>query len=429
MLKRMFSAIALITVVLLATACSSDNYETEPNPFIEDLEHIIYVLENNFGVLEVAHWAHGIDYREIFANARETILAVEEMCRDKFAAHLGYHFRPLLNTGHFLIITTYDSLQFLENIASSQELRILSSPEREHFYGDMDEDRLTTLRYEHFRLYLTYGGQSNRHMVDSPEDIVFIEPSVDIIKENEIVYISTGMMSLFTLELEEEISQLDLDGLEHIIIDLRGNSGGQVAHFTDTLMRPLINRHLETPEAFILFSDGPYTRRLEPFFNYAMTAIVGERPFAPVSAYRPIDEVLADFYLPELPYVDANRLHYGVPASFEVDFMPQDYSNGFNGKIWLLVDGRVGSAAQIFAWLVKETGFATLVGETTGGNMGGPSTIAFLPNTGIMFRFDALYLTDSRGRSLEAGTIPHHFNRPGMDALQTVLALIEEGEY
>jgi len=42
---------------------------------------------------------------------------------------------------------------------------------------------------------------------------------------------------------------------------------------------------------------------------------------------------------------------------------------------------------------------------------------------------DLFYVTDSRGRPLEAGTIPHIFNREGMDALETVLALIEKGDY
>ncbi|MCL2221058.1 MAG: hypothetical protein FWC20_02090 [Oscillospiraceae bacterium] len=37
--------------------------------------------------------------------------------------------------------------------------------------------------------------------------------------------------------------------------------------------------------------------------------------------------------------------------------------------------------------------------------------------------------TDRYGRPLEAGTIPHHFNHPGMDAMETVLALIAAGEY
>lgn len=81
----------------------------------------------------------------------------------------------------------------------------------------------------------------------------------------------------------------------------------------------------------------------------------------------------------------------------------------------------------MMAWYAKETGYITLVGERTGGSLGGPRTLAPMPNTGIAFYFDIFYITDSRGRPLEAGTIPYHFNRPGLDALEAVLELINEG--
>ena len=69
------------------------------------------------------------------------------------------------------------------------------------------------------------------------------------------------------------------------------------------------------------------------------------------------------------------------------------------------------------------------MGEVTGGVYGGPRTFVALPNSGIVFYMDVFYVTDEHGRPLEAGTVPHYFNRPGMDALQTVLVMIAEGEY
>jgi len=89
----------------------------------------------------------------------------------------------------------------------------------------------------------------------------------------------------------------------------------------------------------------------------------------------------------------------------------------------------MGSAAQLAAWISMEADYATHVGEPTGGNFGGLRTLALLLNTGIALYFDVFYITDSRGRLLETGTIPHHSNRPGMDALETALALISEGKY
>ena len=42
--------------------------------------------------------------------------------------------------------------------------------------------------------------------------------------------------------------------------------------------------------------------------------------------------------------------------------------------------------------------------------------------------WDIDYLVDQYERALEEfPTTPHHFNRPGLDALETVLMLIDEG--
>jgi hypothetical protein len=71
------------------------------------------------------------------------------------------------------------------------------------------------------------------------------------------------------------------------------------------------------------------------------------------------------------------------------------------------------------------TGFATVVGEPTAGVTGVMHTFAALPTTGILFRIDMSYTVDSRGISIEEhGVVPQIANAPGMDALETVLAII-----
>ena len=73
--------------------------------------------------------------------------------------------------------------------------------------------------------------------------------------------------------------------------------------------------------------------------------------------------------------------------------------------------------------------FATLVGKPVGGSFA-PMLYFVLPNTGIIMTWESLYLTDQYGRSLEEfPTIPHYFNRPGLDALETTLQLIADGKY
>jgi len=154
------------------------------------------------------------------------------------------------------------------------------------------------------------------------------------------------------------------------------------------------------------------------------------------STFIPVDEMLGRYHLPalnmtELNIADIERMDYAFRISMTVN--PETSRTGvrpaFDGKIWLLTGSGTGSATELAARFAKNTGFATLVGERTGGNYGGSRIFVPLPNSGIVFQFDLFYITDNFGRSFEAGTYPHHFNREGYDALETVLQLIAEGEF
>jgi hypothetical protein len=388
---------------------------------------MIYVLENNFAAFDVANWARDVDIRELEAAARKSILAMEEECRDIFFGIISYHFSPLSSIGHFNILP-YEAIEGGYYNFHPRHRHHFRSPEVQRFYGDMTDYRRNIQSEEMQRLVKIYGSPPRMRTL---EEIMNPEraPRVETLRENEIAFISTGISSSDTIGLLSYVRDLDLDSYEHIIIDLRGNGGGIIRHYIEALWHPLSNQQSwENPQLFLFFRDHYYTRRFEDTLDHTSLISNFEQNITAITeAYRPIQEILAEFDLPELPLIDRSRLQYGAPAIFRLPILPNP--NGFDGKIWLLVDDLVGSASQIFSWFAKETGFATLVGETTGGNFGGERTIAFLPNTGIMFQFDVFYITDSRGRPLEAGTIPHYFNHPGMDALQTVFALIEKDEY
>jgi len=149
----------------------------------------------------------------------------------------------------------------------------------------------------------------------------------------------------------------------------------------------------------------------------------------------PIDiDYFRAFLAPQYLHVlyDIMRMDYYYVYAHTLQ--PSELQTQFNGKIWMLVDENMFSAAQWVATFYKEIGFATLVGNTTGGGLAFCSVAMFsnyitLPNTGIIVRYDTMLSLDPRGRPIEYGTEPHYFNRPGMDALETVLALIEEGWY
>lgn len=106
----------------------------------------------------------------------------------------------------------------------------------------------------------------------------------------------------------------------------------------------------------------------------------------------------------------------------------------FKGKIYLLVDGQVFSSSEAFAAFAKSTGFATLVGERTGGDgLGDDPAICVLSNSGYVFRFTKeMGLTSNGTCNFEHKTEPDITVSAGMNSnpsydetVQTVLKLIK----
>ena len=99
---------------------------------------------------------------------------------------------------------------------------------------------------------------------------------------------------------------------------------------------------------------------------------------------------------------------------------PETASEHFNGQIWLLVGPQVYSSAESFAVFCKQTGFATLVGQPTGGSNSGGGIFLELPNTHLLVQFDVEYCLNSDGScNMENGTEPDI-------VADDALALIEE---
>jgi len=416
--------------------------------FLEDIDYMMYVLENNFALLEVADWAWGVDAWALAQNAKEDVLAAYEagiLCENMYLALLRRSFFPLMPIGHFDIFTPGTYHAMVTNPYGSRyhspgvilNNRLLETPLARRFY----EYRAQNLDYfaEVLREVMDETeGVYNRLLGDfSDVDLTMFAPhelTTKVLEEGRIAYIFVNSF-LGANHMDWHANQqqifdfyVEINDFDHLIIDLRNHRGGNIDYFINNFLRP----HLEesvTVNSFHFFMDGPYIRRLGDAI-FARTVSNGNLIIP--SDYRPVYEIISDYELPELRIADMERLHYGT-ASSTGRIHPTPRHAGaeiaFPGEIWMLTNERMFSAAQAAARISMETNFATHVGERTGGSAGGLRTLALLPNTGIAIYFDVFYLTDSNGRPLEAGTVPHHSNRPGMDALETVIALIGEGEY
>ena len=92
-----------------------------------------------------------------------------------------------------------------------------------------------------------------------------------------------------------------------------------------------------------------------------------------------------------------------------------------------MVNENVFSSSEYAAMFSKATGFATLVGERTGGDgIGSDPLPIVLPNSGIIVRYSPIYgITSDGTNSQEFGTEPDIYTQKGKTYLQTCIDAIK----
>ena len=267
--------------------------------------------------------------------------------------------------------------------------------------------------------------------------------TTDILEEGRIAYLSVPSFAQPNLNASRNLLMdfyQDIQYYEHLIIDIRNNGGGRTDFWRMLIMYPLWadRAYMPSMPLYAFYADSELGRFLAE--AHIETEAEASRFISKSDCLLTVDEILTSSHLPYLNEDDLLNLAYGVRLNTSLDNIDERHFRAerisvphipFHGQIWLLTNERNFSAASLFARHAKYMDFAILVGESTGGGYTATVVTSFsLPHTGIILRLDIDYLTDQSGRLLEEfPTTPHHFNQPGLDALETVLQLIAGGNY
>ncbi|MCL2365326.1 MAG: S41 family peptidase, partial [Defluviitaleaceae bacterium] len=160
-------------------------------------------------------------------------------------------------------------------------------------------------------------------------------------------------------------------------------------------------------EAILADSQASESEEIELMYAHIMDAatFVAERN---MTKFNQADLALLDYVM-----VSRSLVHPSYDAV------------GFDGEIWLLIDGNSASASSLLADMMQYAGMATLVGTNTSMVMSTTHLYVALPNTGIIWRADIGYTTNAYGQSLEFYGIAPDVRTPfGTDALDLALSFI-----
>ncbi len=474
-MKKILRQVTVIVIMSMAmlifTSCEnaseemaiqdSDEQLTKED-FLNDFDYMMETMEDTFPYFGVAERRLGVDIRALGRDTRAMIenyphsleglanevgISLEDMpeldehifwsiIRHEFFSHfLGFAHTYPLDSG------LYNRFQFPYSSPSSPLFTshnhyAFTNPVTQRFYQEQEALYHTLAEEEGTLFQLVFRGYPP---VQLPHSIV----KTEIIEEDKIAYLKVPSFLSFNLNTIHTLSTFyrNIQQYEHLIIDIRDNPGGSPDIWRMYIMKPLWWDRNNMPDMpLYAFYRGSKLGKSLGEVNLKMEA-QNSRNIPGTDNLLTISEIMEVNDLPHFNEEDVQDLAYGVRFNTSISNIEwrhmhhlgfqniADYP--FEGELWLLTNENNGSGSALFARHAKEMGFATLVGAQTGGSYTTSSGWFFaLPNTGIIVRWDIDYLTDHYGRALnEFPTTPHHFNRPGMDALETVLQLIEEGSF
>ena len=175
------------------------------------------------------------------------------------------------------------------------------------------------------------------------------------------------------LEFFEEVEDYD-----HLIIDIRGNTGGNYRSWIEALVEPLISE-VTSLDAYLCYRTNESSDAWREWSG--LTTEVSKDTFSNLPS-----EVLGEEF----------RIW-----EYKHSFTP-DGSIDFSGDIILLIDNVVYSAAEAFTLFCKQTGFATIYGTTSGGDGLMEFPIFFcMPHSRLVLNMASALGLDDTGHSNE----------------------------
>ena len=190
-----------------------------------------------------------------------------------------------------------------------------------------------------------------------------------------------------------------------LIIDLRGNGGGNSA-YTNFYLYPMIlgKKDFKDTHEYILFrSDEVF--KYDPQYPELRDSIKKIKD----SDFKYLEENIP-FLKKDKNMIDDIRKNYTHiifnPGLENAGEFGDDYK--FNGKLYLLIDEDVYSSGQIAAHFFRDNDLGTIIGEKTGGDgIGTTPAMVKLPNTKYILRFShELGLRETESMEESTYTIP-----------------------
>lgn len=362
MKKRLAVIIIIGILILTTTGClgskdktSLSNEQLTQEQKLKDFDYMYKILKENYPYFEVNKRVNGVDW---LANKNKYIAQIKATKSDEAYYETLRSILRQLNNGHTNLFIKDEYLytkKLYEKLGDKEWMDQLNKSVAVKRYSTMQ------------------GLKNKSNAPRSYESHKNVKTS--ILEENKLAYMAIHSLNSFNVNGDMKTIKPFLESVKNykaLIIDIRGNGGGDTAYWNNNIVSMLLNKPVKYTQ-YLAFRGGSFEekfikRRLgKGYYTLKETSDLDDRVLTKMPS-----EVKKDFkYYKE----------------YNTELIPHN-PIGFNGKIYMLIDGGVFSASENFAVFAKSTGFATLVGEKTGGDgIAIDPILCTLPNSGYVFRF------------------------------------------
>ena len=196
-----------------------------------------------------------------------------------------------------------------------------------------------------------------------------------------------------------------------IVIDLRGNSGGNTLVWTNGFL-PYLGKDELVMTSYQASINGELNRSMFPIDFSAVPRY--RDTMCEIESFRLEEdtdlEALTGMEMEALNASELERCDLFLKVTKRQTFSEEERWAA-EGNFWCLIDSSTASAAASFAWTLKSAGLAAVIGPETGGKIGGgllPPMLAamMLPNSGLIVRYAPYYILNEDGSCMDFGMHP-----------------------
>ncbi|MCL2527989.1 MAG: hypothetical protein FWE42_06155 [Defluviitaleaceae bacterium] len=205
----------------------------------------------------------------------------------------------------------------------------------------------------------------------------FIPKGYELVSRNPYWYFCLDTDTQYLMDLYK-----NLDGVEDLVIDIRGISSGFRDYFVPLILAPNLREPVDT-RFYAFHADVSFSNRVSREYR---------------AWYGLGDTACKSTLVQDFEYDLPDSVALGFPIDVTVSPV---LDLAFEGRIWLLTDSDNFSGPNLaYLQMARDAGF-TIVYEENPESIGWDTSFIHLPHSGLSVRFNPLFFTDAAGRSFE----------------------------